>query len=58
MDPMGNGKNPMETPYLMVKTMVSGVDFPITHSIHGAGIYANMTGVYSYHIYQHLGSYG
>ena len=55
---MGNGKKNMETPYLMVKTMVSGVDFPITHSIHGAGIYANMTGVYSYHIYQHHGSYG
>jgi hypothetical protein len=29
MDPMGNDKNPTETPYLMVKTMVSGVDYPI-----------------------------
>ena len=34
----------------------------ISHRIHGAGIYANMTGVYwwdpCYHIYQHHGSYG
>jgi hypothetical protein len=33
-----------------------------THRIHGAGIYANMTGVYwgdpCYHIWQHHGSYG
>ena len=36
--------------------------FPLPHRIHGAGIYANMTGVYwwdqCYHIYSIHGSYG